>query len=463
MGACIECGKIQKSEIEESLSSLLNSLLIRKISNTEYVKSIKNAFIKNKRSEDLKITLKELIRPTDLNNRSLTDGLQNYIEKLNEEQTILFSFGLIFLTKYKDNISIERNYYKMKEIFKRRIDEYSNCELIKLIITAFGDFITTKLFKIYLNNKMRDPKSEEVLFFNKCYSHQNLNEYLSNFFNKIKIDIDYQTENFFMENLKYIEYDVFSQNLKNHYKENKDRINSFEEEEKEKETFEEDEKLIIRENLNKEKKSNLLITNNLNSNFNNAMINLLQKNHLNDLSIMPLNTKLFKRINNLKENNDSVLFELRKKVVNIHNNLRSNHSAENLIIDEELQKFSQNWAEILSSNEKSTQSTMLWKGNIVGENIYQGKNNYKFKEFNLDFAKALEDIINDWYEKKKNFDYELNTFQIEAHEFSQIVWKRSTCIGIGFAESKNGVMSLVINYFPVGNTRSDFIENVLPN
>ena len=63
-------------------------------------------------------------------------------------------------------------------------------------------------------------------------------------------------------------------------------------------------------------------------------------------------------------------------------------------------------------------------------------NNYNFN---------IEDIIYNWYNKKKHYKYELNSSQDDTAEFSQMVWKRSTNIGIGFAESNTGVISVVIN------------------
>ena len=469
MGACIECGKITKTELEEEISSLIESLLIRKISNKEYVKSIKTAYSKNNKTEDLKIKFKEYLRPTEINNKFSSDDLQNFVGKLNDADSILFSFALLFLTKTKDNFSIERNYYEMKEIFKRKIENFNDFELINFIVRSYGNFITTEMLQIYLNSKGKGNNQEEVLFLEKCYASTNVNEYLLKFFGKMKKD--FQTENFFVENLKFLQHDLFSENLKNYYldltknktEDNKNGTNFTNNSnslnlEKEEKNYNSTEGILVGSNRNsfqnnfyKENES-ILPQSNFSAR-NTVLSNITPNNsYLKISSFIPLNTKLIKRFSNLKENDESNLLEIRKKALDIHNELRAKHSSGKLIIDEELQKFSQNWAEILASNERSTNSTMLWKGKIIGESIYEGYSN----GFNM------EDVINNWYEKKELFDYELNSSQQNTNEFSQIVWKRSTQIGVGFAESHNGVISVVINYFPAGNTRSDFKENVSP-
>jgi hypothetical protein len=66
-----------------------------------------------------------------------------------------------------------------------------------------------------------------------------------------------------------------------------------------------------------------------------------------------------------------------------------------------------------------------------------------------------------WYSEKMNYKYEgadprpANFFSV-GH-FTQVVWKSSTKIGIGFSG-----MYCVANYLPAGNFFGQFEKNVLP-
>ena len=81
MGGGCACGRVNKTEVEESISSLINSLVISKISNKEYVTSIRSAYSRNLPSE-LKKKIKEYLRPTDINYRSSSEEIQNFVDKL---------------------------------------------------------------------------------------------------------------------------------------------------------------------------------------------------------------------------------------------------------------------------------------------------------------------------------------------------------------------------------------------
>ena len=65
-----------------------------------------------------------------------------------------------------------------------------------------------------------------------------------------------------------------------------------------------------------------------------------------------------------------------------------------------------------------------------------------------------------WYNENRNYNYSLNEFQQNASHFTQIIWRDTKSIGIGFSKSSNGCY-LVVNYYPSGNRDSEFTNNVL--
>lgn len=65
-----------------------------------------------------------------------------------------------------------------------------------------------------------------------------------------------------------------------------------------------------------------------------------------------------------------------------------------------------------------------------------------------------------WYAESLKYDYSINEFQPEAAHFSQLVWKDTQAIGIGFSKSQTGCY-LVVNYYPAGNIDNEFEANVI--
>ncbi|UYV69884.1 hypothetical protein LAZ67_7001094 [Cordylochernes scorpioides] len=51
---------------------------------------------------------------------------------------------------------------------------------------------------------------------------------------------------------------------------------------------------------------------------------------------------------------------------------------------------------------------------------------------------------------------------VVAGQFSQMVWASSTEMGVGKARSRIGKIIVVANYWPPGNVRGHFHQNVFP-
>jgi hypothetical protein len=61
--------------------------------------------------------------------------------------------------------------------------------------------------------------------------------------------------------------------------------------------------------------------------------------------------------------------------------------------------------------------------------------------------------------KQYTWNTEPKTF-FKAGQFSQMVWKSSSELGIGVGRTKSGKVIVVASYFPRGNVVGHFLNNV---
>lgn len=72
--------------------------------------------------------------------------------------------------------------------------------------------------------------------------------------------------------------------------------------------------------------------------------------------------------------------------------------------------------------------------------------------------------MDDWYAEEADYDYNNPGFSMATGHFTQVVWKSSTEVGCGVAQTQNGsftVVYVVCQYTPPGNFTGRFPENVL--
>lgn len=75
------------------------------------------------------------------------------------------------------------------------------------------------------------------------------------------------------------------------------------------------------------------------------------------------------------------------------------------------------------------------------------------------------DVVDTWYNEISLYDYNSPGFSHETGHFTQLVWRDSSRIGIGYiqlAKNKQQTIFLVANYEPKGNVSTKFPENVFP-
>lgn len=139
--------------------------------------------------------------------------------------------------------------------------------------------------------------------------------------------------------------------------------------------------------------------------------------------------------------NETMMKQLINIVLETHNEYRKLHNAEPLTHNPEISKFSQEYAEKLSNMSDLIHSDQ----EKYGENLASGT-------FDDSYENIVKNAIKLWYSEK-------NSGVNGKGHFTQLVWKSSKELGIGFVV-KNGTWVLVCNYSPPGNVLNQFNENV---
>ena len=143
-----------------------------------------------------------------------------------------------------------------------------------------------------------------------------------------------------------------------------------------------------------------------------------------------------------------------EEVLLAHNELRIRHNSPPLILNPILIKLAQNHSEALSKEEKLINSNNKLKNQKIGENLFMSKNSC-----------SGEEVTSYWYRgiKKYNFNNLQNNNEndIEINNFTQMIWKSTKEVGFGYSFDKKGNFYVVANYYPCGNIKGEYINNVL--
>ena len=145
--------------------------------------------------------------------------------------------------------------------------------------------------------------------------------------------------------------------------------------------------------------------------------------------------------------------KFKREFLDRHNQLREESGVPDLVLDDSINQFAQEWAdEIASSGDFEHRPN-----NSYGENLYEHGGR---KE------PSGDQTVQRWYDEIKYYeDYfgeepDMDTFKKWGH-FTQVVWKNSARVGVGCASSGRKFY-VVGNYDPAGNVEGEFADNVLP-
>lgn len=144
--------------------------------------------------------------------------------------------------------------------------------------------------------------------------------------------------------------------------------------------------------------------------------------------------------------------DFENEALEVHNEYRREHGVPPLVINKDINKVCQKWADELAKKDALAYSL----NQNYGENVYCGWSadpNIKIK---------ARDCVEKWYSEINEFSFGKEPEVLNCGHFTQIVWKNTKELGIGSSKSKSGKLYVVANYYPPGNYTGQFIKNVLP-
>lgn len=75
---------------------------------------------------------------------------------------------------------------------------------------------------------------------------------------------------------------------------------------------------------------------------------------------------------------------------------------------------------------------------------------------------TASEIVQNWYDEIKQHDFFINKFCEETAHFTQVVWKSTKELGVAIVNNTCGHIFVVAVYYPAGNQKDTFTENVKP-
>ncbi|CAF0937881.1 unnamed protein product [Rotaria sp. Silwood1] len=139
----------------------------------------------------------------------------------------------------------------------------------------------------------------------------------------------------------------------------------------------------------------------------------------------------------------------------IHNILRARHCVPPLVLDEEINIRAQIYAEYLAKRDLNLTHSTDRRG-LFGENLYAVTR--KTPIVNISAVK----VVLAWYAEIEFYDYDNPGYKPSIGHFSQVVWKDTERLGVGYATGRQGrKMYVVAQYGPPGNYGYQFSTCVL--
>ncbi|XP_064079225.1 uncharacterized protein LOC135196370 isoform X3 [Macrobrachium nipponense] len=140
------------------------------------------------------------------------------------------------------------------------------------------------------------------------------------------------------------------------------------------------------------------------------------------------------------------------RTINEH---RKKHGVKPLKLSKEINKHAKEWAKKLAADEKLAHRP----DNKYGENVYCVSSN------SSTFKIKGKEVTDKWYSEIKDhvFGEEPKGSLLKSGHFSQMIWKDSKQVGIGYARSATGTKIFVVaNFDPQGNWLGQFATQVPP-
>lgn len=134
----------------------------------------------------------------------------------------------------------------------------------------------------------------------------------------------------------------------------------------------------------------------------------------------------------------------------LHNKYRTKHGSPAMTLTQNLNNQAQKCAQYYTQKRTIDHSCPYKSG--AGENLVGGAGSWD----GVSFVQLGTQM---WYDEVKDYDFNHPGFSATTGHFTQLVWKASTRLGIGYA-SVDGYTAAVALYNPAGNVEGQFPQNV---
>ncbi|XP_033732427.1 uncharacterized protein LOC117321910 [Pecten maximus] len=141
----------------------------------------------------------------------------------------------------------------------------------------------------------------------------------------------------------------------------------------------------------------------------------------------------------------------RKQLIDAHNALRGSHGSPKLAEVDDLTRDAQMWADIIAEKGFTQYSELPGRGESIALLDTNG--------LELDGS----EVSKLWYKERDQFDFNDPKWRKATMNFTQMIWKSSTDVGVGVAKVKDKDKCVVVaQYRPVGNGNrpGEFRKNV---
>ena len=152
--------------------------------------------------------------------------------------------------------------------------------------------------------------------------------------------------------------------------------------------------------------------------------------------------------------NSELKINFLEEIFNRNNEHREKHGVSLLKLNPYLTTKASEYAHLMAENNCIMNKEIEYLGEKCGINICVKKNDkYDGKM-----------ICDEWYEEIKEYNFinmKDNDFE-KVKNFTQLIWKDSKNVGFGWASSSKGIFYYVGVYYPRGNIKGKYQENIFP-
>ena len=137
-------------------------------------------------------------------------------------------------------------------------------------------------------------------------------------------------------------------------------------------------------------------------------------------------------------------------VLKQHNNIREKYKREQLKLNNDLTTLAQKYADNFD---------LLEESNFHFENDQNQYIGINYKLFDGDISE-INKICKEWIDEGKGCEENsVIKYSSKTKHFTQIIWKNTKNIGLGYSELNNNKKIFIAFYYPVGNILNEFERN----